>query len=128
MKLQFSSHDSVYSILSTLKKSPSYKRTFLHISDDHALFDHSRWGNQIRITIDEHHLDLVCIAPSRKQIQYWEQCHIPYISEYRNTFERLGDRVINLFSSTKTIHQKLFHEKSILYVPLVIFECCMIGL
>lgn len=72
MKLHFTQHDSIYYILETIKKIPSYKKNIIvSVDRNHSLFDHSWRWDQLKTIISTNSLDIKFLIYNDKQKEFY---------------------------------------------------------
>jgi hypothetical protein len=72
MKIHYKKTDSLYQIFSMLKKIPPYKKVQIFIDEDHELFNHKRWSQQLGELIKEQHIDAIFLVTTKDHFAYFD--------------------------------------------------------
>lgn len=127
MKLRFSSKDSIFKILQTLKKSPNYKHIVVSIDEDHTIFQHSRRGEYIKTTIDSHNLKVLFVAKSKKIYDYYIASSIPSVHRPVESTLFTRQRWERIWKSILGFHQDTLVKKNYMSLLLLIWEFLLLS-
>jgi hypothetical protein len=104
MNLHCSSKESIYSILSQLRKIASYKQVTISFDEDHGVFDHPWRGKQLEEVIQENHLQVQFIATSKRQKEYFDVCNLSAELQHHNFVSQRWHNISGFFLFSKDFH------------------------
>jgi hypothetical protein len=128
MKLQFSKQDSIYTIFKTLKKVPAYKAVSIFIHPEHAIFDHQRWGQQLREVIEEYHIDATFVVTTPRSQSFYSTYDLKTVFKHKHLLSKIMQQLKNLVFKTQQFHTSLIFRNSYLSYLVMLSEICVIGL
>jgi hypothetical protein len=125
MNLHCSSKESIYNILSSLKKIASYKKVTISFDEDHSIFDHPWWWKQLYDAIQEAHLQVIFIATTQRQKEYFDACNLLSELQHPNVFLQRWHEFSGFFLFSKSF-QHGFHSKPKMYGFLLLVEVSLL--
>lgn len=126
MKIFFAKTDSIYKIFKTLKKIPPNRSISIVIDEQNSFFDHTRRGFQLKEVLKQQHLHATFPVTTKKQEIYYQAAWLAYFKENENGTFWLFWFFKDLFSTTKSAHEKLLVKKNFISYLMILSELAVI--
>ncbi|MDR0606968.1 MAG: hypothetical protein LBG52_01135 [Candidatus Peribacteria bacterium] len=128
MKFFFAKTDSLYKIFKTLEKVPNGRKVEIFIDPEHALFDNSRRGKQIKEILDQKHLEATFTTKSSKNRAYFREVGLSVDQIKERNIEKAINLLYLFLFNIKKFHLHTYESKKYIFALIFLFEAVFIGI
>lgn len=119
MKLYFLKDQSLYTIFRTLEKVPTGKIVYIFIDPEHSLFEHERWGKQIKDLLEKKKIHGIFMTKTEKCRRYFTLLHCEVQHEEKHKLLKILNLIFLLIFNIKKFHLYVYTKRN--YIFYVVF-------